>query len=76
MTKRIEFFGGPKDGESYYSIIEPTPEFICMDVYETEIDPAHFYSKVAEFPGRTQKYHKYTLDWVNDKYVYKYNGVM
>lgn len=73
---KVEFWGGPKDGEIFHTFGTPVQEFICMDGSGTPIDVLKFYKEIKDHPLRTQKYHKYALK-IADKpksYLYVYDG--
>jgi hypothetical protein len=75
---KVEFWGGPKDGDSFTTFGTPTQEFICMDETESPIDIIKFYKEIKDHPMRTQKYHKYCLK-IADKpksYLYVYSGLL
>lgn len=61
---RIEFFGGPKDGETFYSVVPPADLFLLMEGTLYEVD-----HELVNHPKRTIKYHKYEL--IENKYIYR-----
>jgi len=75
---RIEFWGGPKDGEVVYTFGTPKTEFICMENTEIPIDIIKFHNDLEHHPQRTQKYHKYSLKFSDQprNCSYVYDGIL
>lgn len=68
----VDYWGGPKDGETIYPPQMPTPEFIMMEESQAIMDVFKFYAEVKDHPLRTQKYHKYVLASSDKKNHYRY----
>lgn len=73
---RIQFWGGPKDGDMLEKVYSPSPRIYCASGESECIKEEEFLNDIKHVGNRTTQYHAYMLDNLdNGTVVYKYDGL-